>query len=100
MPEWRPAPAWVWEYNRPPFRGVLIMVYLSEPEHAKRFGAHVETPYWPRGAPYLFETLLEAQHWIEQAVECWAAAPEQLERRRGERRQDNRRSGGRRWDDC
>ncbi len=99
MPEWKPAPAWVWEYSRPLYRGVLVTVHLGAPSSGKQFAAYIETPLGPRGAPHLFATMPAAQRWVEQAVERLVVAPEGLERRRTERRQDDRRRGGRRRED-
>ena len=68
MAEWKPSREWAWEYNLPPYRGVLIPVHVDSDGCLKRYAAHIEAQHGNRCAPHLFDDIRTAQAWIEREV--------------------------------
>ena len=69
MAEWKTSPDWAWEYSQPPYRGVLVTVYLQGSGCVRQFTVHIETPRGRHCAPDLFDKINDAKTWVEQEIE-------------------------------
>ncbi len=69
MGEWKPALGWAWEYEVPPYRGVLISLYVGKDHCQSRYAASILAPQERHCAPALFTVMADAQAWIEQEIE-------------------------------